>query len=104
MKESDWKVFKEIKDKALDTYCKNILDESKKIISKDDKSAHNRYLKLYKHIKEKDQIIARLFNGHSRSKAWSQLYNIRQEDLADESLLLKLSAEFLESTDPDRFD
>lgn len=103
MKESDWKIFKDIKDKALNSYCLGVLEDSKKIISNERNTAHERYIMLYKLIDRKDETIAQFFNGHSRSKAWSQLFAIRKEGIADKNLLSKLSEDFLESTDPNRF-
>jgi hypothetical protein len=41
-----------------------------------------------------------LFDNHSRSKALIQLLAIRAEGLADDTLLSKLSDEFLKKTDP----
>ena len=104
MKESDWKIFTQIKAKALETYCLNILRESNDLINdENNETDHEKYISLYNLIQKKDKKIARIFNGHSRSRAGFQLLAIRQEKLAEKELLLKLSAEFLESTDPDRF-
>ena len=100
MKESDWKVFVKIKEKALETYCLSVLNESEHIINDKGKSAHERYLALYKEINDSDKTIARIFNGHSRSNAWLQLLAMRKENLADKDMLAKLSEEFLKETAP----
>ena len=55
MKESDWKVFKNIKDTALEKYCTLVLDESQDVISKQDDSVHNKYLLLYKLLQKRDK-------------------------------------------------
>ena len=102
MKESDWKIFKTIKDIALEKYCTLVLDESQDVISKQDENVHNKYLLLYKLLQNRDKQMALLFDGHRRSKAWLQLIAIRSEGLADETLLAKLSDEFREETDPER--
>lgn len=102
MKESDWKVFKAIKDIAIEKYCTLVLEESQDVISKQDENVHNKYLLLYKLLQNRDKQMALLFDGHSRSKAWLQLIAIRSEGLADETLLEKLSDEFREKTDPER--
>jgi hypothetical protein len=100
MKESDWKIFKKIKDKALDLFCEKALSEFREVINNDNEPLHDRYLRLYEHVMTRDKRMSILFDGHSRSHAWLQLLAIRSEGLADEVLLKELSAEFLEQTDP----
>jgi len=100
MKESDWKVFTVLKDKAIEKYCTLALEESQEVISDNKEHVHNRYLYLYKLLQNSNKKMSLLFDGHSRSKAWIQLIAIRSEGLADEELLSKLSDEMLEETDP----
>ncbi|MGD8886480.1 MAG: hypothetical protein PVF34_12720 [Gammaproteobacteria bacterium] len=102
MKESDWKVFKKIKEKAIEEFCTRALAEFEEVINNKEQHVHNRYLLLYKLVQNRDKKMALLFNDHSRSKAWLQLLAIRGEGLADEALLSKLSEEFRNSTDPQR--
>ena len=101
MKELDWKVFTDIKDKAIEKYCTLALEESKEVISDQKEHVHNRYLLLYKLLQNRNKQMSLLFDGHSRSKAWIQLIAIRNEGLADEVLLSKLSDEFRNETDPE---
>ena len=102
MKESDWKVFVELKDKAIEKYCTLALEESQEVISDQKEHVHNRYLLLYRLLQSRNKQMSLLFDGHSRSKAWLQLIAIRSEGLADEALLSQLSDEFRIETDPDR--
>lgn len=102
MKESDWKLFKGIKEKAIDRYCRNALSDFGEIIDNEDKSPHARYLYLYKIVDNTNRKMSLLIDGHSRSKAWLQLLAIRGEGLADERLVSKLSEEFQEQTDPSK--
>lgn len=104
MKESDWKVFTEIKDKALEKYCTLALKESEKIISDNTVDVHDRYLDLYKLLRKQDKKMASIFDGHSRSKAWLQLISMRSEGLVDKELLSKLSDEMVEQTAPRKYD
>jgi hypothetical protein len=46
--------------------------------------------------------MALIFDGQSRSNATLQLLAIRSEGLADDSLLKKLSSEFLAAADPNK--
>jgi hypothetical protein len=100
MKESDWKIFKQLKDIAIEKYCTLALEESQEVISDQKEHVHNRYLLLYKLLQNRNKQMSSLFDGHSRSRAWIQLIAIRNEGLADEALLSKLSDEFRNETDP----
>ncbi|TBW51306.1 hypothetical protein EZI54_17455 [Marinobacter halodurans] len=103
MKERDWKKFKVIKQRAIEQFCTQALDEFGEIISNSDEHVHNRYLRLYKLVRERDKEMSLVFDDHSRSKAPMQLTAIRARGLADESLLAELSDEFREQTDPKPF-
>ena len=100
MKESDWKIFVELKEKAIEKFCTLALEESQEVISDQKEHVHNRYLLLYKLLQNRNKQMSALFDGHSRSKAWLQLLAIRGEGLADEALLSKLSDELCQDTDP----
>jgi len=102
MKESDWKVFKQIKEQAIQLFCNNALSEYEEIIKSKKDDSQETYTYLYRMVVNRDKQMALLFDGHSRSKASLQLLAIRGEGLADEDLLKKLSADFLQQTDPSR--
>lgn len=102
IKESDWKIFKEIKENAIILFCEHALDEFNEAINNKSQNPHNRYLLVYKLVQNRDKQMQLLFDGHSRSKAALQLIAIRGEGLADENLLNKLSDELLYETDPER--
>ncbi|KGK01634.1 hypothetical protein [Thalassotalea sp. ND16A] len=102
MKESDWKIFIQIKDKAIEKCCSSVLEKSQSVISNKNDDAHKRYLNLYEHIDKSNRKIADLFDGHSRSKAWLQLLMIRREGFADEELVKQLSEEFQNHTNPNK--
>ena len=103
MKESDWKIFKQIKEIALEKFCDICLVEFKGIIEDESKSMHDRYLLNYKKVQSRDKKLAQIFNGLSRSKAMIQLMGIRKEGIADDSLIQKLSDEFRDQTDPIKY-
>ena len=102
MKESDWKIFKQIKQKAFETFCRQALDEFEEVINDSTEHVHDRYLQLYELIQNRDKQMQLLFDDHSRSKAPMQLLMLRSHGLVDEELLGKLSEELHETTDPDR--
>lgn len=100
MTESDWKIFKKIKDKAIEIFCEQSLAEFRQAMDDEKNHIHNRYLLNYQLVRNRDKQMALLFDGHSRSKASLQLLAIRSEGLADEELISKLSDGFRRVTDP----
>lgn len=103
MKESDWKKFKVIKEKARDLFCTRVLEEFGEVISNTGEHVHSRYLELYQRVHERNEEMALVFDGHSRSKAAMQLLDIRARGLADDLLVEELSDEFRHETNPNRF-
>jgi hypothetical protein len=102
MKESDWKVFKKIKEKGLEKYCVQCLAQYKAVIDDETKTPHERYLLHYQLVEKNDENLALLFDGHSRSNAWLQLLGIRAQGLAEPTLVEKLTEDFQHETDPKR--
>jgi hypothetical protein len=96
MRESDWKKFKVIKEKSIEQFCAQALDEFQEVISNTDEHVHNRYLLLYKLVRNRNKEMSLIFDYHSRSRAPIQLTAIRANGLADESLLAELSDKFRE--------
>jgi len=66
--ERDWKAMRRIKDDLLAILCERINKESLAILSDPGKSEHEKYLALYKHIRESDHVVAECFNDWRRSK------------------------------------
>ena len=103
IKESDWKVFKRIKENAIDRFCKKCLSEYAEIISDDTKGNHEKYLYLYRIVENYDKQMEVIFGDRtSRSKAFLQLLAIRGEGLATKEEISELSEEFQKRTDPSR--
>ena len=98
--EPDWKVFKEIKIKAIETFCNNALSEFDEVIKDKKGGSHEAYALLYRLVKNRDKQMALIFDGQSRSKAPLQLLAMRGEGLVDMELLEQLSEEILEKSDP----
>jgi hypothetical protein len=74
--EADWKVFRRLRAIALERFCEDVLAEVKDIASDTRKSAHERYLAIFKAIQRRDEQIAIAFNDPRRSRAFLQLLNI----------------------------
>jgi len=80
--ESDWRRFKEVHTKAEERYCERVLGAVAAILSQGTEgSAHDRYLKVYKLIKEHDKQMANAFGDFRRSTAVMQLGIMRRMKL-----------------------
>lgn len=87
--ESDWRRFKEVHAKLLERYCSRILEEVAATCQDTQGSAQDRYLKVYKLIKDGDKQLANPFDDFRRSTALMQLGIMRRMKLlTDEELSL----------------
>jgi hypothetical protein len=87
--ESDWRRFKEVHEKLLERYCSDILAEMSAAIQGTGGTAHDRYLKVYQMIRERDKQMANTFDDFRRSTAVMQLGIMRRMKLlTDEELTL----------------
>ena len=71
--EADWKIFRELQRTALERFCQGVLSEIDQISSNSGKSAHERYLAIFKLLESRDDTIAEAFNDLRRSTALHQL-------------------------------
>jgi len=92
-RESDWKKFTKLKKIALERFCESVLDESRVLCDREDLTAHERYLELYKIIQKRDRELGRAFDGHSRSRADQQLRDMYNKGLVTDDELSKFSEE-----------
>ena len=81
--ESDWRKFKPLRDRALARLCDQILSEMAATSAEDELSSHEKYLKIYSQITDRDREIDRIFDGYSRSRALSQLAMIQSRQLLE---------------------
>jgi hypothetical protein len=91
IKESDWKLFKPLRKIALERFCERVLDEVSRISSDGSKSKHERYLAIYRLVRERDQEIDPIFDVLRRSTAVRQLRAFRSHDLVTEQELRQFS-------------
>jgi hypothetical protein len=96
---TDWKIFKELRELALERFCSRVLDEIARIGSDQAKSKHERYLAIYRLIQERDREIDPIFDTLRRSSAVSQLCAFRVRELITEEEFRSLSTELRERID-----
>jgi len=91
--EPDWKIFKKIHAAALERFSQRILLESRAICDDESLSAHERYIRLYKHIQKRNDEMARAFNDYRRSTAKICLKHMVYMDLVTDEEFSQLSPE-----------
>jgi hypothetical protein len=71
--EADWRLLRSLHHAALDRYCARVLEECATVLRDADVSAHDRYLRLFRLLKERDPRIAAAFDDLRRSTAIQRL-------------------------------
>jgi len=92
IQESDWKYLRKREAEMLSTLCGRINEQSKDILNNQSESEHEKYLKMYDHIKKSDKIIADCFNDWRRSNLWLKIQSLRKHDLLTNEHLDQISA------------
>jgi hypothetical protein len=81
IKESDWKHLRQLKPIALDRLCSRILLEVEKVSSDHEKTMHQRYLTVYRIVRDRDDELGQIFNNLKRSNAVSKLFLMHRTGL-----------------------
>ncbi len=71
--EADWKVFRQFYKIWLDRYCTSVNEEMKRLLARPGWSSHERYLKAYRFMHDKDKELGAAFNDFRRSTAELQI-------------------------------
>ena len=95
--ESDWKVFRKLREPALERYCERVLDELDRISSDMSRSHHERYLEVFQLLRDRDEMLARAFNDPRRSQMLQQLAAMHALDLLEAEELARFAPETQES-------
>jgi hypothetical protein len=81
--ESDWKVFRELQQHALERFCKRALEEIQNVLRDGSRSHHNRYLDVFRLLRTRDDELAHAFNDARRSRMIIQLAAIHAYGLLE---------------------
>ena len=95
--EADWKVFRQLRVVALERFCERALAEVGALASSTDKSAHERYLAVFRLLEQRDRELADAFNGARRSTALRQLALIQSHRLLTEEEMGRFSPDTREA-------
>ena len=91
--EEDWKVFRELRAKALERFCERVLSDIRGLASDDTRSSRDRYVEIYKLIGAQDGKWARAFDNPRRSQAIIQLESIHSYGLLEPEELARFSSQ-----------
>lgn len=91
--ESDWRRFRKLHPVALERFCAQILSEIENVNADKGKSAHQRYLDIYKIIERRDKELEESFNDLRRSTALMKIVSIYDRGLFTEAELMGFSQE-----------
>lgn len=91
--ETDWIVFKKLQPLALNRYSAETLRLIQEISDTPSKAPHEKYLEIYPLVHVRNQEVARIFDGFSRSRARGQILAMKYAELLTEGELLELSEE-----------
>jgi hypothetical protein len=95
IKESDWKIFKRVREVALERFCERVLDEIGRIGSDAAKTKQQRYVAIYRLVRARDKEINPIFDHLRRSTAVQQLFAFRYHKLLTDEELLQFSPELV---------
>ncbi|WP_086776011.1 hypothetical protein, partial [Vibrio coralliirubri] len=98
IKESDWKIFCEIKSEAAQRFCTRQLDEAIKTITDEAEPVGERFNFMCQHSKESQKQMKSIFDGHSRSRAFIQLMQMCEEGLVAPEQFERLSGALLRNS------
>lgn len=89
--ESDWKVLRRVHRSALEVFCERVMADMADLARETSRSAHERYLDIYKLIREREREMARLFDNPRRSQAFHILSALRVAGLLPDADFADLS-------------
>lgn len=93
LNEPDWTIFKDVREAALQRHCERTLAEIARLSAAPEKTAHERYLAVYRFIRDRDDEIAHAFNDFRRSSAVRMLGSMHYMNLLTEEELNRFSQE-----------
>ena len=91
--EKDWKLLRRLKPQLLDRYCDRVLHHVAEMAKGTAVGSHERYLKLYQYLKERDRILASGFNDQRRSNALAKIAAIHAQGLFTDEEFAQFSEE-----------
>lgn len=95
--ESDWKLFKPLRELALARFCERALGELRTLMADSATPAPERFGAAYRLLQDRDRELQRTFDYLRRSTAFDQVVAFRLNDLVTDEELGPFSQEMRES-------
>ena len=89
--ESDWKLFRELRELALERFCKRVLEELDPLARDGSRTHHERYIDVFGLLKERDGELARAFDDPRRSRMIQQLVTMHTLGLLEADELARFT-------------
>jgi hypothetical protein len=89
--EADWRIYRELRPRALERYCERVLNEIVGKAAQADRSFHDRYIAIYRLLRDSDETLARAFDSPRRSMAIQQIGTIAALGLLEPEELQRFS-------------
>ena len=93
IRESDWKILKQLHPIALERFCQRVFQEVDGITSEASETFHQRYLALYKIVERRDKEMESVFGSLRRSTALLQIAALRSRGLLEDEEFVRFSEE-----------
>ena len=91
--ESDWKLFRQLHPIALNRFCEKVLADIARIGADAKATPHERYLRIYKLVEQRDRTMGEAFNDLRRSTAIMRLLTICSHNLLTEDEIGRFTQE-----------
>jgi len=91
--EPDWRLLRQLKEIALERFCRRVLDEVAVLTRDDGRGSHARYLALFELVKQQDKELAVTFDDLRRSTALLQIAAMRHRKLLTDEEFARFGAE-----------
>ncbi len=99
IKESDWRILRQVHKAALDRFCDKALHELERIASDRSKSSHQKYLDVWTNLHQRDKEIAKFFDPLKRSNAFLMIATLKHQGLMTDEELARFGPETRETVD-----
>ncbi len=89
----DWKYLRSVQGELISSLCERINRKAMEILGSAEESEYNKYKKLYQHIVDSDEIVAKCFDDWRRSTIRLKVFMSHSNGLLTEENMRHLSSE-----------
>lgn len=93
IRESDWKHLRSLHKIALERFCQRVLSDLQQRASLSSQTFHQRYLDIYQLVKQRDKLLAQIFDDPRRSTATYTIIALRRHGLLEDAEFAQFSEE-----------